>query len=178
MDAAQAQRGAIRVRLRELTKSVRTEKQRARRTNGHVHRIWQLSSRDVRVALATYMLSGHEIVLCEQFLRRVGQRRQWPSLATIDAIALVKDLFLQHDADMLPQLIDTNAPLDALALRVAQKLVAEWQVVLWGEELNRAHGIAVSTKAILEKASTVGCNLPASALGRMGTGRPDKRARQ
>jgi hypothetical protein len=163
-------RASVAAARRELRRGVAAERVSAR--------AWQLGPSLTNEAVLTYALAGCSAEPAVRFLVATGRQRHWPERAEDDLRTLVEDLYLQIDLEDLVSLMDTESPLDAAAMRAAQRRVLEWRLFTWTQGLNYDKGVAPCTAALLDRLEECRSSLPGVARPISRGGVTESRARR
>ena len=166
MDAA-ADLEQRRAALAGAVSQARREVRRAKAAAKARSRAWQLSTTQQRSALIVYAATGYAVGPAVKYLNGVGRRRGWPAVAEERLRAVVEELFLDADADVLAALADEASPSDAEAMREAAPVLEEWRLATWARAQNEERGVAPSTAQLLDRL----------AADRLRAGHPDAYAR-
>lgn len=137
---------------------------------------WVLTPRDAEISVAVYCLSEYSAEAACLFLKRIGEKNQWPLLREEQLIALVEELFLGADLDALNSMLDMDRKDWGVVMVRAASHVAEYNLMRWSVRLN-AEGVAPSTNLLVEEARRLGCCLPSSVAAKMSWERPSASAR-
>ena len=121
---------------------------------------WRLTEWIRHVALIVFMLSGQQTEPAVQFLADTARKHRWPAKDDEELKAMVEDLFLGVDLDVLTGLCDLGAPSDPAAAAVAVRIAEEWRLIQWVQRLNQENGVAPTTNMVLARLEERRLQLP------------------
>ena len=158
--SVQERLAAVQAALQSTKQQLKAERQKAKDERKRQAKTWLLAGWVAHVALIVFMLSGQHVDPAVKFLGDYGRRRQWPSKEDQELKAMVEDLFLAVDLDVLTGLCDLANPTDPAAAKEAVRISEEWRLAQWVERLNVQKGVAPSTDMVLAQLDAHRAELP------------------
>ena len=145
--------------------AVRRELKRERAAARAAAREWVLPVAARRSILVMFDQAQGDVEPAVTYLHIVARERHWPTKSDEELRGVVEEIFLDatSSADALESyasLVDTAAPSDPDAMRVALRYTEEWRVVVWAREQNTQKGLAPSTTQLLHSHEAHAALLP------------------
>ena len=145
--------------------AVRCELKRERAAARAAAREWALPIAARRSILVMFDQAQGDVEPAVTYLHFVARERHWPANSDEELRGVVEEIFLDatSSADALESyasLVDTAAPSDPDAMRVALRYTEEWRVVVWAREQNTQKGLAPSTTQLLHSHEAHAALLP------------------
>ena len=162
IDELRARLQAVKTSMREETRAVAAARRRESALRVRQARTWVLSEQLMRTVLIIYVLAGHAHQPAVHHLRLSGRRRRWPEKRDCELQSIVEDCFMEVGTEELADLTNVRRPLDEAAMRVAIKVLREWDVYSWGRRLN-VGGVAPTTNMLIQQAHSRGVPIPAGS---------------
>ena len=141
-------------------------------------RAQMLCVRAAHVVWIMFSLSADPRGAVLHFLRGGDLKRRYARATDESLLELAERSFLEADLGEIASYANERAPASALAMRLAKRLLAEWDLFKWCSSLNERVGAAPSTVAFLRRAGKHLEVLPTAAFEITRSGRPALKARK
>ena len=147
----QANVDAVNKEIAATRKRLRAEADKQKQERRKEKNAWKLKEGLRNVLLIAYVLAGYTAIAAAKYLIGEAARRKWSVKPEEEVRMLIEDLFLAATEQELADLCHLPDPKDPRAAKMAVRLVEEWRLAAWVENLNYARGVAPSTEAVLQR---------------------------
>ena len=137
-----------------------------------------LTGRSAHVIWIMYSLVSDPRGAVLHFMRNTAATRCLVDATDESLLGLAERSFLGADMEEVAALTNERNPSNAVAIRLAKRHLAEWELFKWCAHLNERVGAAPSTSALLRRAQLHMDDLPAVAFAVTPSGRPANSARK